>query len=92
MAPSVAVGTTGLERVLLIFLVKNQQIKLQRTKPSPAKRSIQQSIGQKLSNCKELPRTQTQQQKPPQKLATLTRNYRFYSRTPDSPIRNTNER
>jgi len=25
MAPSVAAGTTGLERVLLIFLMKNQQ-------------------------------------------------------------------
>jgi len=31
MAPSVAVGTTGLERVLLIFLMKKQQIKPQRT-------------------------------------------------------------
>jgi len=92
MAPSAAAGTTGLERVLLIFLMKNQQIKLQRTKPSPAKRLIQQSIGQNFVNSKELPRTQSQQQKPPQKLATLTRNYRFFSRTPDSPVRNTNER
>jgi len=48
MAPSAAVGTTGLERVLLIFLMKYQPIKLQRTKPSLAKRSIQQSIGQNL--------------------------------------------
>jgi len=47
MAPSAAAGTTGLERVLLIFLMKNQQIKLQRPEPSPAERSIQQSIGQK---------------------------------------------
>jgi len=36
MAPSPAVGTTGLERVFLIFLMKYQQIKLQRPKPSPA--------------------------------------------------------
>jgi len=41
MAPSPTVGApsagaTGLERVLLIFLMKNQQINLQRTKPSPA--------------------------------------------------------
>jgi len=57
MAPSAAAGTTGLEHVLLIFLMKNQRIKLQRTKPSPAKRSIQQSIGQNLLNSKELPRT-----------------------------------
>jgi len=63
MAPSPAVGTTGLERVLLIFLMKYQQIKLQRPKPSPAKRSIQQSIGQNLLNSKELPRTQPQQHK-----------------------------
>jgi len=61
MAPSAAVGTTGLERVLLIFLMKNQQIKLQQTKPSPTKRSIQQSIGQNLLNSKELPRAQPQQ-------------------------------
>ena len=45
MAPSTAAGTTGLERVLLIFLMKNQQIKLQRTKPSPANdRSSNQSV------------------------------------------------
>jgi len=36
MAPSVATGTTGLERLLLIFLMKNQPIRLQRAKPSPA--------------------------------------------------------
>jgi len=34
MAPSAAAGTMGLDRVLLIFFMKNQQIKLQRTKPS----------------------------------------------------------
>ena len=51
----------GLECVFLIFLMKNQQIKLQRPKPSPAERPIQQSIGQNLLNSKELPRTQPQQ-------------------------------
>jgi len=61
MAPSPAVGTTGLERVLLIFLMKYQQINLQRPKPSPSERSIQQSISQNLLNSKELPRTQPQQ-------------------------------
>jgi len=45
MAPSAAADTTGLERLLLIFLIKNQQIKLQRTKPSPANdRSSNQSV------------------------------------------------
>jgi len=61
MAPSAAAGTTGLERLLLIFLMKNQQIKLQRTKPSPANdRSSNQSV-KKLSNSQELSRTQPQQ-------------------------------
>ena len=41
--------------------MKNQQIKLQRPKPSPAERSIHQSIGQNLLNSKELPRRQPQQ-------------------------------
>jgi len=36
MAPSVATDTTGLKRLFLIFLMKTQQTKLQRTKPSPA--------------------------------------------------------
>jgi len=36
MAPYAATGTTGLERLLLIFLMKTQQTKLQRTRPSPA--------------------------------------------------------
>jgi len=45
MAPSPAAGTTGLERLLLIFLMKSQQIELQRTKPSPANdRSNNQSV------------------------------------------------
>jgi len=45
MAPSVATGTTGLERFLLIFLMKTQQTKLQRTKPTPANdRSSNQSV------------------------------------------------
>jgi len=35
MAPSAATGTTGLERLLLIFLMKTQQTNLQRTKPPP---------------------------------------------------------
>jgi len=29
--------------------------------------------------------------KPPQKLAILARNYRFSTKTPDSPVKNTNE-
>ena len=45
MAPSVATGTTGLERLLLILLMKTQQTELQRTKPSPANdRSSNQSV------------------------------------------------
>ena len=32
MAPSAATGTIGLERLLLIFLMKTQQTKVQRTK------------------------------------------------------------
>jgi len=61
MAPSSAVGTMGLGRALLIFLMKNQQIKLRQPEPSPAERSIQQPIGQNFYNSKELPRTQPQQ-------------------------------
>jgi len=86
MAPSAAAGTTGLERVFLIFLMKNQQTKLQRTKPSPAKRLIQQSIGQKLVNSKELPKTQSQQQKPPQKLAIHRSETRTNGKVFDLPI------
>jgi len=45
MAPSAAAGTTGLERLLLIFLMKSQQIKLQPRRPSPANgRSSNQSV------------------------------------------------
>jgi len=61
MAPSAAAGTTGLERVLLIFLMKNQQNQASANKTFTSKQSIQRSIGQKLSNSQELPRTQPQQ-------------------------------
>jgi len=61
MAPSAAAGTTGLERVLLIFLMKNQQIKLQRTRPSPANDRFSNQSVKKLSNSQELPGTQPQQ-------------------------------
>jgi len=45
MAASAATGTTGLERLLLIFLMKTQQTKLQRSKPSPTNdRSSNQSV------------------------------------------------
>jgi len=53
MALSSTVGTTGLGRVLLIFLMKYQQIKQQRPEPSPAERSIQQPIGQNFFNSEE---------------------------------------
>jgi len=56
------VGTTGLGRVLLIFRMKYQQIKLQRPEPSPQERLIQQSIGQNFSNFEKLPRKQPRQQ------------------------------
>jgi len=89
MAPSAAAGTTGLEHVLLIFLMKNQQIKLQRPKPSPVERSIQQSISQNLFNSKELPRTQPQQHGIDSDAKTFTETC---TKTTDSPIRNSNER
>jgi len=92
MAPSAATGTNGLERLLLIFLMKTQQTKAQRTKPSPAKRSIQQSTGQNFVNSKELSRTQSQQQEPPQKLAILARTYHFSTKTSDSSVKSLNER
>jgi len=92
MAPSVATGTTGLERLLLIFLMKTQPTKVRRTKPLPAKQSIQQSTGQNFVNSRELPRMQSQQQKPPQKLEILARTYHFSTKTSDSPVKNPNER
>jgi len=45
MAPSAATGTTGLERLLLIFLMKNKHTKLQQARPSPANdRSSNESV------------------------------------------------
>jgi len=97
MAPSAATGTTGLERVLLIFLMKNQQIKLQRTKPSPANnRSSNQSVknSQTPKNFPERNHNSTpidSDAKPSQKLAISAQTYCFSTKTPDSPVRNTNE-
>jgi len=98
MAPSAAVGTTGLERVLLIFLMKNQQIKLQRTKPSPANdRSSNHSVknSQPPKNFQERNHNSTpidSDAKPSQKLAISAQTYRFFVKTSDSPVKNTNER
>jgi len=89
MAPSAAAGTTGLERVLLIFLMKNQQIKLQRTKPSPANdRSSNQSVknSQTPKNFQERNHNSTpidSDAKPSQKLVLSTQTYCF---SPELPI------
>jgi len=97
IAPSAAAGTTGLERVLLIFLMKNQQIKLQRTKPSQRNdRSSNQSAktSQTPKNSQERNHNSTpidSDAKPSQKLAISARTYCFSTKTPDSPVRNTNE-
>jgi len=97
MAPSTAAGTTGLKRVLLIFLMKNQQIKLQRTKPSPANdRSCNQSVkkSQTPKNFQECNHNSTpidSDAKPSQKLAISAQTYCFFAETPDSPVKNTNE-
>jgi len=98
MAPSAAAGTTGLERLLLIFLMKNQQIKLQRTRPSPANdRSSNQSVknSQTPKNFQERNHNSTpidSDAKPSQKLSISAQTYCSFAKTPDLPVRNTNER
>jgi len=98
MSPSAATGTTGLERVLLIFLMKNQQVRLRRTKPSPTNdRSSNQSVknSQTPKNFQERNHSSTpidSDAKPSQKLAFSAQTYRFSTETPDSPVRNMNER
>jgi len=98
MTPSATTGTMGLERVLLIFLMKNLQTKLQRTKPSQRNdRSSNQSAktSQTPQNSQERNHNSTpidSDEKPSQKLAISARTYCFSTKTPDSPVRNTSER
>jgi len=54
MAPSAATGATGLERLLLIFLMKTQQITMSDEQHLLQQRLIQQSIGQNFVNSEEL--------------------------------------
>jgi len=98
MAPSVATGTTGLERLLLILLMKTQQTELQRTKPSPANdRSSNQSARNSQTpknfqkrNCNSTPIDSD--------VETFTETCNFTTKlpllqqAPDSLTRNANER
>jgi len=78
--------------------MKYQQIKLQRPEPSPPERVIQQSIGQNFSNFENFQENNRDSTrlirmfKLPQKLAISTRTSYFSTKTPDSPIENSNER
>jgi len=99
MAPSVAVGTTGLERLLLIFLMKksSNQTSANETFTSetidPAiNRSKTLKLQRTSKNATTTARRLIRTPKPSQKLAISPRTYHFSTRTPDSLIKNANER
>jgi len=94
-----ATGTTGLERVLLIFLMKKSTNQTSANKTftnetiDPAiNRSKPLKLQRTSKNATTTARRLIRMPKPPQKLAILARTYRFSTKTPDSPVRNTNER
>ena len=67
LAPSAATGATGLERLLLIFLMKTQQITESNEQRLLQRRSIQRSIGRNFAKLRKKPQEHSE---PPQKPAT----------------------
>ena len=88
MAPSAATGATGLERLLLIFLMKTWQITESNEQHLLQRRSIQRSIGQNFTKLRKKPQEHSeppQKTVPPPETSTSSTNNQTTQRTQISP-------